>query len=597
MKIHSKKLTTMALILLVLPFVSLVSLQIKDAAAESPTMTILEVTSNISYQIGVSVEITLTGFNYDLYTEFLRLYLNQSTATILANDYDSYNASKSFGRQDEATFEAQVLSPVLYNGSHLDSANYNVTVVAITNTDEKSTLIEWSGGYIFIDTDLPDITYIHPSVALEEVWGIYTVEADIVDVSDISLVEFYIDNNLRYQIDDPFPGQTNYKWDWHCANDPRGVRSVKVRAKDNSSALNVDELSFSVTVVGPEMSYIDPIPVTIDFNDTLKLNLTVTDAFFAIDSVYANYSIDDGPWVFAEMDTLAVDQFNFTFSSYPIDSKINWEIYANNTDGQYHIFRGAALEPWEIYSVHWDHITPSGEVNHDYQLTIDDEIFVFLNVTEQSTLDLCNINYKVDEGDWQEVAMVLNETGVNNTWYEYKHEFNDSYPIFTHIQFYIWLNDSGNNVLQLDNTGEYYSIKIIPHDLEAPEIGIEEMPETITTMQNVTVTVTINETSTLISVDVLYRVRGTQYSIAMNQIASDTWTASFVVVAVTGDTVEIWVRAIDEYYNTAETDVEDFVVEAENAGVTHSNFLLWLMLIVLIILPIVITLLILRPQR
>lgn len=587
----------MALILLVLPFVSLVSLQIKDAAAESPTITILEVTSNISYQIEVSVEITLTGFNYDLYTEFLRLYLNQSTATILANDYDSYNASKSFGRQDDATFEAQVLSPVLYNGSHLDSANYNVTVVAITNTDEKSTLLEWIGGYIFIDTDLPDITYIHPSVALEEVWGVYTVEVDIVDVSDISLVEFYIDNNLRYQIDDPFPGQTNYKWDWNCANDPREVRSVKVRARDNSSALNVDELSFSVTVAGPEMSYIDPIPTTIDFNDTLKLNLTVTDAFFEIDSVYANYSIDDGAWVFAKMDNLTVDQFNFTFSSIPINSKINWEIYANNTDGQYHLFRTPALEPWEVSSVHWDHIKPTGEVTHDYQLTIDDEIFVFLNVTEQSTLDVCNINYKVDEGAWQEVAMVLNETGVNNTWYEYKHEFTDSYPIFTHIQFYVWLNDSGNNILQLDNSGNYYSIKIIPHDLAAPEIGIDEMPETITTMQNITVTVTINETSALLSVDVLYRVQGKQYSIAMTQIASNTWSASFVIVATTGNKVEIWVRAIDEYYNTAETDVEDFVVEADNAGVAHSNFLLWLMLIVLIILPIVITLLILRPQR
>ncbi len=587
----------MALILLVLPFVSLVSLQIKDAAAESPTMTILEVTSNISYQIEVSVEITLTGFNYDLYTEFLRLYLNQSTATILANDYDGFNASKTFGRQDDATFEAQVLSPVLYNGSHLDSANYNVTVVAITNTDEKSTLLEWSGGYIFIDTDLPDITYIHPSVALEEVWGIYTVEVDVVDVSNISLVEFFIDNNLRHQIDDPFPGQTNYKWDWYCVNDPRGVRAIKVQATDNSSAYNNDELSFSVTVVGPEMSYLDPIPATIDFNDTLKLNLTITDEYFEIDTVYANYSIDDGPWVFTQMENLTVDQFNYTFSSYPIGSKINWEIFANNTDGQYHIFRNTALEPWEIFSVHWDHIDPTGEVTHDYQLTMDDEIFVFVNVTEQSSLDFCNINYRVDEGDWQEVAMVLNETGVNNTWYEYKHHFTDDYPIFTHIQFYIWLNDSGNNILRLDNTGDYYSIKIIPHDLEAPEIGIEEMPETITTMQNITVTVTINETSNLISVDVLYRVRGKQYSIAMNQIASDTWTASFVVVATTGDTVEIWIRAIDEYYNTAETDVEDFVVEAEQAGVAHSNFLLWLMLIVLIILPIVITLLIIRPQK
>ncbi|MBK5113685.1 MAG: hypothetical protein KGD59_12505 [Candidatus Heimdallarchaeota archaeon] len=597
MKIRSKKLTTMTLILLVLPFVSLVSLQMKDAAAESPTLDILEVISNINYQIEVSVEITLTGFNYDLYTEFLRLYVNQSSATILANDYDSYNASKTFGRQDEATFEAQILSPVLYNGSHLDSANYNVTVVAITNTDEKSSIVEWSGGNIFIDTELPDITYIHPSVALEEVWGIYTVEVDIIDISGISLVEFFVDNNQRYQIDDPFPGQTNYKWNWNCVHDVRGVRTIKVKAKDNSSALNVDELSFSVTVVGPELSYLDPIPVTIDFNDTLKLNVTVTDDFFDIDSVYANYSIDDGPWVFSQMENLTTDQFNFTFSSYPIGTKINWELFANNTDGQYHKFLDAQYEPWEVTSVHWDHLNPTAELDYEYQLTIDQEIIVFLNVTEQSPLDICNMTYRIDEGDWQEVAMVLNETGVNNTWYEYKHHFAGGYPIFTHIQFYIWLNDSGNNILKLGNSGDFYLIKIIPHDLKAPEITIDEIPEIITTLQNITVTVTINETSALLSVDVLYRVKGRQYSIAMSQIATDTWTASFVVLATTGETVEIWVRAIDEYYNTAETDVADFVVEAAKAGVTHSNFLLWVMLIVLIILPIVITLLILRPQR
>ena len=137
-----------------------------------------------------------------------------------------------------------------------------------------------------------------------------------------------------------------------------------------------------------------------------------------------------------------------------------------------------------------------------------------------------------------------------------------SFEIFTHIQFYIWLNDSGNNILQLDNNGQYYSIKIIPHDLTAPSIAIEEIPETITTMQNITVTVQINETSNLLSVDVLYRVQDKQYSIAMKQISSDTWSASFVVQATTGDTVQIWIRAIDEYYNTAETDIEEFEVEA-----------------------------------
>ncbi len=597
MKIRSKKLTTMALIFMVLPFVSLVSMQIKDATAVGPTLDILDVTSNTSYQIGVSVEITLTGFNYDFYTKYVRLYLNQSTATILANNYGDYNASKTLSRQEVATFETQILSPVLSNDSHLDSANYNVTVVAITNTDEKSNLVEWSGGYIFIDTALPEITYITPSVALEEVWGIYKVEVEILDISGVSKVEFFIDNNLRYTISDPLPGQTNFIWKWNCASDIRGVRSIKVAAKDNSSAYNSDQLSFSVTVVGPEFSYLASIPATIDYNDTLKLNLTVTDDNFEIDSVYANYSIDSGPWIFAQMDNLTTDQFNFTFASYPIGTIIHWKIFANNTAGQYHIFQKSLSADWEVLSVHWDHIKPVATVDYDYQLTIDKEIYVFLNVTEQSSLDFCNIHYRIDEGSWQKIAMVLNETGLNNTWYEYKHHFNGSYPIFTHIQFYIWLNDSGGNTLQLDNNGNYYSIKIIPYDLTAPLITFDEIPDTITTLQNITVTVTINETSNLLSVDVLYRVKGRQFSIAMIQIATNTWTASFVVEATTGDSIEIWVRAIDEFYNTGQSEVKDYIVEADKAGVTHSNFLLWLMLIVLTILPIVITLLILRPQR
>ena len=69
---------TYALLVLVIPFVSLMTLKQHDVAAESPTISITDVTSTLAYRIDVTVEITLTGYNYDLYTETLYLYLNQS---------------------------------------------------------------------------------------------------------------------------------------------------------------------------------------------------------------------------------------------------------------------------------------------------------------------------------------------------------------------------------------------------------------------------------------------------------------------------------------------------------------------------------------
>ena len=45
------------------------------------------------------------------------------------------------------------------------------------------------------------------------------------------------------------------------------------------------------------------------------------------------------------------------------------------------------------------------------------------------------------------------------------------------------------------------------------------------------------------------------------------------------------------------SDVKQYEVDTNKIGVGHSNFVLFLILLILLIAPIVVTLLILRPQR
>lgn len=83
----------------------------------------------------------------------------------------------------------------------------------------------------------------------------------------------------------------------------------------------------------------------------------------------------------------------------------------------------------------------------------------------------------------------------------------------------------------------------------------------------------------------------------MIEVAPTEWSASFVIEANTGDVVRIWVRAMDEYFNTGESIITTFTVESDKGGVTHSNFFLWLIFILLTILPFIITIVILKPQK
>ncbi|NHJ46517.1 MAG: hypothetical protein FK733_01900 [Asgard group archaeon] len=602
MNIRSKNLITISLILLVLPFVMVLTLQSIDVAAESPTVSITEVTSTVDYQLDIDVEIDLPGFNYDLYTQYLRLYLNQSIDTIVTNDYDSFNSSKEFGRQDEATFTASILSPILTNGSHADSAYYNITVVAITNTDEKSTPEEWSGGYYYVDTDLPVITFISPSVALEEVWGIFTVEINALDNSNISRLQFFVDNEFEYEIVDPDSSQTNFKWDWLTSTRSRAQHTIKVKAFDASDASNKEESAFTVEVVGPEMAYTHGIPSYIDYNDTLDLNISVTDPAFNITEIKLHYGLDD-VWT---NNTVALNVtsylFNYTFAEQPIGTNITWEWIITNSDGQYHVFRAPNQLPWFLLTVHWDHINPVAEVGYEKQVIVNEEVSVNLNVTENSLVDQCLIHYQIDEDDWQNSTINYSLDGgdipdSNQTWYYFEHNFTETLDTFSQVFFYFWLNDSAGNQLLIKDAGKNYRIVIIPDDLIAPNVTIIEAPETINTNQNITITAEVNETSTLSSVILYYTVNGVQYSLNMTQTSTNTWSVSFIIFASTGAEVKIWVQAIDEFYNTGISETQTFEVESGKSGATHRNFFIALIFILLLVLPIVVTLLILRPQR
>ncbi|NHK30397.1 MAG: hypothetical protein FK730_03535 [Asgard group archaeon] len=608
MNIRSKNLITISLIFLVLPFLTLLTFQSKDVAAESPTVSITDVTSTPDYKIDVSVEISLPGYNYDLYTQYLRLYLNQSIDTILANNYDGYNSSKEFGRQSEATFSADILSPILLSGgSGSDSGFYNITIVAITNTDEKSDLIQWSGGYYFVDTEKPEVSFINPNEYSTDVWGIYNVEVSIIDESNLSKIQFFVDGELIYEDNDPAPEETLYSWDWICSQHNVGEKQIQVHAFDDTLSSHSDYSQLTIDIIGPQLSYLEPIPPYIDSNDTLALNVSLIDHSMLndtnpannipIDTVLLNYTINDGPWQQVEMEntTTAVDFYNYTFSEYPVGTKINWEIFANNTYGHYNIFLDLNLDYFEIFSVYPDHIKPVGEITYEKQIEVYSPIIVELNVTEQSPINQCLIHYQIDENDWQETSMI--KTDNDTTWFVYQQDFGDTFPIFTQIHFYIWLNDSGNNILTLNNNGNNYRIKVIPSDLIAPNVTMIASPENLTPSQNITVTVEINETSTLISVDLYYTINGMLFSLEMEQITINTWSISFILYANTGDEIEIWVQAVDEFYNTGISEVKEYEVTTDKIGITHNNFFLALMLILLLIVPLVVTLLIIRPQR
>lgn len=597
MNIRSKKLITYALIALVLPFVSLMTLNNQEVAAESPTITYKEVTSTASFRIDVTVDLTLTGFNYDYFIENLRMYLNQSEDTILANDYDDFNASITLDRQTTETFEARILSPALAD----QSAYYNITLVAITNTDEKSALTVWDGGYYFIDIDQPTVNFITPAVGFLEIWNNYTVSVEIKDESNLSLVRFFVNNQERYRIEDPTPGQEIFNWSYECYKEVGLEPIIKVEAVDDTVVGNTKINQTTVKVVGPKVTYLEPIPPYIDSNDTLMLNLSIIDINDTpknISEAKIQYSIDDGVWtsdVFIANATAGT--YNYTFPEYPVGTKIQWRVFANNTAGQYHIWKDNNYEPYVIYSEYPDHIDPTGEVEYESQVLLGETPRMALNVTEQSPVNSCLLNYQIEEQAWQEVSLNNISAGVNNTWFYYEYNFSDSLPVFTYIYFYVWLNDSGGNELLLDNSGDYYTIRILPSDQTAPNITIIESPETITRGQNITITVEVNETSTITSVQVIYTINDIQFIKNMTNTEGNIWTVSFIINGSTGDEVEIFVRVIDEFYNTGVSDVLQYELQTAKEFGSHSNAWLWLMLLGLLIIPIVITFVILKPQR
>ncbi len=611
MNIRSKKFMTYALLVLVIPFVSLMTLKQHDVAAESPTISITDVTSTPTYRIDVTVEITLTGYSYDLYTETLYLYLNQSEANILIDladdEYTGYNSSKTFGRQDEATFEASILSPTLSDGSGEDSAKYNVTVVALTNTDEQSDIVAWSGGYIFIDTEPPKVIFDTPAIGYEEVWGVYQIKANITDISNLSLVQFFVNGEERHRIENPDPAQITFTWDYESYKEVAEEPLIKVAAYDNSSAMNLEDNTTTVKVVGPSLQLEQSIPTIIDSNETLYFNATITDTNdpeIDLDYVGLLYSIDGGAWVEVAFNNLTVDEatqgkFNYTLSPQPVGTMIEWKIYANNTDGQYHEFKNETYQPFVAKSVFPDHILPAGEVEYDTTVTYGLNVTVKLNVTEHSVVNFCHLNYRIDiEDDFEELVLTNTTTGAtNDTWFYFEYNFTETYDVFTIIDFYFWVNDSGGNELTLDDGGKYYHIKVMPIDLVAPVINITAVPETIVSGQNITITVTIEESSILLSVQVFYTVNGEQHVVDMTYVSGTTYSASFVVHASTGDKVEIFVRAYDEYYNTADSEVYQFDIESAKSSGSHSNAWLWLMLIALIIIPLAITFVLLKPQK
>lgn len=558
-----------------------------------PLVSIEKVNSTSSSEIKVNVEISLEGYSYDYYVETLLLFLNQSEEYIVENDYQA-NATKTFGRQDEETFEATILSPRLDQEPFEESAYYNITLLVETNTGIKSDLVQWDGGYYYIDNDKPTITFVTPA-AYEKIFGIYEIKAKITDTSNLKEVQFLIDETMRHKIEYPDPNQTVFTWDWFTENHTRGNHFIKILAIDATPRLNQRSESITIQVVGPELTWTEERPTYVDFNDTLYLNVTLTDQFYNIDTVLFNYSLNDNPWIAEPFNaTATLGQYNFTLPQQPLGTKITWEIFANNTGGEYQLFRNETNQPFVIYSVYPDHIKPKAKLTYKKYPLLDETVTIEIEVKEQSPVSACILHYQINLEKWHETSMTNTTTG--NETYSFSYEFEQDFEVYDQIRFYIRVNDSGGNELVLDNQGLYYSIKIYPVDNAAPNITINEMPEKIIYGQSITISVTIEDNSTIYSVEVHYIVGLKEYIVDLNNTEGNTWSATFEIQGATGDSVELWIRAMDEYYNSVDSEVTQFEIESQKKGIRHSNAWLALLLILIIVIPVGVTIYMLKPR-
>ncbi|MBD3190782.1 MAG: hypothetical protein GF308_09065 [Candidatus Heimdallarchaeota archaeon] len=600
MENNSKKLMIFVLICIMFSVPSFVPILGQEATVNNvainsnPLVSIEEVNSTSFSEIKVSVEISLAGYNYDYYVETLMLFLNQSEEHIIETDYQA-NATKTFGRQDEETFEATILSPRLDQEPFEDSAYYNITVLVETNTEIKSELVQWDGGYYYIDNDEPAISFITPAEYRERVFGTYEIKVNITDNSNLKEITFIIDETVQHRIKNPKTNQTIFTWDWYTENYTRGAHFVKIIATDDTPRSNQHLESETVRVVGPELTWVEERPTYVDSNDTLYLNVSLIDDSYDIDKVLFNYSINDNPWQSEPFNATSVEgQYNFTLPQQPLGTKITWEIFANNTEGEYQRFRNETNQPYVIYSVYPDHIKPKADLSFKKHPLVNEPVIIEIEVIEQSSVNACLLNYQINFEKWQETPMTNTTTG--NETYSFQYEFEQDFEAYDQIRFYIRVNDSGGNELLLNNKGLYYSIKIYPIDNSSPNITINDMPEEIINGQSITISVTIEDESTIYSVSVYYTVGLKQYIVELNNTEGNIWSATFEVQGATGESVELWIRAMDEYYNTIDSEVTQFEIKSQKTGIRHANVWLVFLLILIIIIPVGITIYMLKPR-
>ncbi|MEA2070889.1 MAG: hypothetical protein U9O98_06310, partial [Asgard group archaeon] len=131
-----------------------------------------------------------------------------------------------------------------------------------------------------------------------------------------------------------------------------------------------------------------------------------------------------------------------------------------------------------------------------------------------------------------------------------------------------------------------------------PNITITEIPDSITQSSSFTIKATIEDASELESVCLMYTIRGQVFQVNMTyNEEEDVWSATITITGNTGETVDLWIRATDIYYNTADSEIESFELQSEKSGLGHSNAWLWLIFLVLLIAPIVLTIVLLKPQK
>ena len=186
---------------------------------------------------------------------------------------------------------------------------------------------------VTVDNTGPDVHIVSP-VDGAYVNGVVTIIFNASDPNNVSLVELYIDGNLRYSNNIEVQSAT-YTWDWDTSTEPEGNHTISVTAYDILNNINSVEITVCVDKTAPNITITSPANNT-EFTSSGDVTIQwIASDNYELDKfkVYLNGSLKD------TLDSSATD---YTFYGLP-NAYYNATVVAydkaGNTDRDYVIFR------------------------------------------------------------------------------------------------------------------------------------------------------------------------------------------------------------------------------------------------------------------